>query len=709
MKHRQTLATTILLGLMSHAFADSLAANTTPEHIDVTGKTDVRSNATIGRIVVGRDEIVRYGDQNVVDVLRRLPGVTVDGSAGHGAQIRLRGLGDGYTQILINGEPVPPGFSVGSLSPEQIERIEVLRSATADQGTQAIAGSINFILRKAGGKPQRSLKLTAASIHGRGADYADANFGDKADKLAYGLGASLSHEYNVWPMKLDLSGSDPSGPLFRHTDKTETDPVDMLALTPRLSYQLGEGESLGFDSLLRWRRDSGGAFDRRQSTGTPPTYVANDLFIDTHSFQHRDRLNWTQRFGDATLEMKLGDSGATRHSVAHFLGYQINGSPANDEHVHSAARDGGWTLTGKWRRPLGEAHSLAFGWDGEWADRTENRVQTEVRFDGIAPDNIDEEYHSTVRRLALFGQDEWTLSDAWSGYAGLRWEGLSTTSAGNVMETVSQHSGTFSPVLQTVFKPSASDRLRLALARTYKAPTARELMPRRYVANDNTPLTPSWQGNPNLRPELSWGLDAAWEHDIGKAGMVSLSAYGRQINDVILPSVQYLNGAWMEVRSNSGRADVWGLESDARLNLKQRDATLPAVELHGNLGLNRSRLSALPGPDNRLNQQVPWSANLGADWHLADRLTLGGNYGAQGSAWAMVNAEQRNRAAAKHTLDLYGVWKWRKDAQLRLSVSDALDSRQVAESRYDGNGYHLYQRWEDAGRTAVRAMVEWKL
>lgn len=38
----------------------------------------------------------------------------------------MRGLGAGYTQILINGERAPAGFSMDSLAPDVIERIEVL-------------------------------------------------------------------------------------------------------------------------------------------------------------------------------------------------------------------------------------------------------------------------------------------------------------------------------------------------------------------------------------------------------------------------------------------------------------------------------------------------------------------------------------------------------------------------------------------------------
>ena len=90
-------------------------ASTTPnppqavDKIEVTTSQsgyDARQDDTATKIVVGAEEIKRYGDTQVLDVLKRLPGVTVLGNS-----IRLRGLGAGYTQILIDGDRPPPGFS----------------------------------------------------------------------------------------------------------------------------------------------------------------------------------------------------------------------------------------------------------------------------------------------------------------------------------------------------------------------------------------------------------------------------------------------------------------------------------------------------------------------------------------------------------------------------------------------------------------------
>ncbi|MEO6897868.1 MAG: Plug domain-containing protein, partial [Caldimonas sp.] len=81
------------------ARADQLAP------VEITGirPDDVqeRRQSTAAKIIIGRDEIDRFGDSTLGDVLKRLPGVTIQGRPGRGGAIRLRGLGNGYTQILL--------------------------------------------------------------------------------------------------------------------------------------------------------------------------------------------------------------------------------------------------------------------------------------------------------------------------------------------------------------------------------------------------------------------------------------------------------------------------------------------------------------------------------------------------------------------------------------------------------------------------------
>ena len=51
-----------------------------------------------------------YGDSLVSKILKRLPGVRSGGRTERGGGVRMRSMGGGYTQLLINGEHMPRGF-----------------------------------------------------------------------------------------------------------------------------------------------------------------------------------------------------------------------------------------------------------------------------------------------------------------------------------------------------------------------------------------------------------------------------------------------------------------------------------------------------------------------------------------------------------------------------------------------------------------------
>src|SRR5690349_3225739 len=148
----------------ANAPAGADAARLDPVQITGSRPDDVqeRRNSTTAKIVIGRDEIDKFGDSTLGDVLKRLPGVTIQGRPGRGGAIRLRGLGNGYTQILLDGERVPPGFSLDSISPDQIERIEILRAPTAETGARAIAGTINIVTRGGYAKRINDVRIAAA-------------------------------------------------------------------------------------------------------------------------------------------------------------------------------------------------------------------------------------------------------------------------------------------------------------------------------------------------------------------------------------------------------------------------------------------------------------------------------------------------------------------------------------------------------------------
>jgi outer membrane receptor protein involved in Fe transport len=220
-----------------------------------------------------------------------------------------------------------------------------------------------------------------------------------------------------------------------------------------------------------------------------------------------------------------------------------------------------------------------------------------------------------------------------------------------------------SPLLQSLYKWSATRRLRGALSRTYKTPSMPELIPRRYtIDNGNSQTNPDTQGNPRLRPERAWGLDAGLEQDIG-GGAWSASVYRRRIDDVNVPQLFEDHGRWVRAPANQGRADVWGVALDVKA------ALTPQWTVRANVARDWSKVAAVPGPDNRLARQAPRSAGAGVDYRWSEALTLGADMAWQGGGWARESALYAFDAASTRKLDVHA--SWRVDSATRFKLSGA--------------------------------------
>ena len=716
---RLPLFSSLLAVLLSLSAAQAAEPPSGVQRVEVQGQSAAEDRrASIGAtLVVGREDLLRQGDSNLADALRRVPGISVTTTQGRGAEIRMSGLGGGYTQLLLNGEPVPPGFSLESLSPDLIERVEVSRSPNVDQSAQAIAGSVNIVLRRVGRRPQSDVKLSGGRALQRPSAGVEGQYGDRDGHWAWGVGLGATMEDQVWPMHLDLRVTDAAGaPVQAYTtDKREYDRTESLNLTPRLSWSPDDSDSVSTDHLLRLRRSHFGALDRRESSlGDEPVFGRDDLRARIDAVLWRGRLGWTRKLADgAQLEAKLNGTYLRSLGEADFDGWGPQDQYLRDEHVHSLAIDQGYGAAGKYRQPIGEDHAVLLGWDGAYNQRDESRIQREREFEGGLPaENLDEVYRADVGRLALFAQDEWRIDDGWTASLGLRWEGLHTVSDGRgvVVDHVARTTSVFSPVLRSVWQlPDSQDQVRVGLGRTYKAPTPRDLLARRFVANENSPTTPDQQGNPDLRPELAWGLDASYEHPLGKAGLVSVSAYAKRIDDVILDQLILQEGSWVQRRANQGVARVWGLELEGRLDLRKRWSEAPPLELRGNLGWNESRVDAVPGPDNRLARQTPAVLNLGADYHPDGAWSAGGNFNLQAGGPVRLSATRWGRQPTKRLLDLYAQWKPDAANQWKLALNNLLHQDEVTGARVDAEGLSYRQAETLRTGTAVRLSWEHKL
>jgi len=142
----------------------AFAQDAAPQRIEITGSS-IKRIAVEGALPVqtlSKAQIEQSGATTAADLIASLPSMqgfvtsstSINGGGGGTQTASIHGIGDGYTLVLLNGRRVAP-FTTGStvnlanIPLSAVERVEILTDgASALYGSDAIAGVVNFVLKK---------------------------------------------------------------------------------------------------------------------------------------------------------------------------------------------------------------------------------------------------------------------------------------------------------------------------------------------------------------------------------------------------------------------------------------------------------------------------------------------------------------------------------------------------------------------------------
>lgn len=661
------------------------------EVIGVASDTERRRNSTAAKIVIGREEIERFGDSSVSEVLKRLPGVTSGGRPGRGGDVRMRGMGGGYTQLLVNGERMPPGFSLNDLPPDQVERIEVMRAPTAEYGARAVAGTINIVLKEALRLTLNELRLGVGVEDGSVSPNASWTHNNKlGDKITYTATLSLNQsrrrdEDDMRTRWYDRQSSDTV--LDQHETGFSVNKRDSLNLNGRLQLTLAEGESLSLMPFMTLSQGSNSAqhvLEQAPGGAIAQPYVGYISSGDGQYRMLRTNAQWQKRLGDATrIDLRGGVSQSNFTSNGIRREFDQAGLLTRTTDDQSSTDQNNWSLNGKISHQLLNEHSLVGGIELESNVRRQSRTTLQNGLPLLT--EFGDALSASSRRLAAYLQDEWSPTKQVSVYAGLRWEAIRTRSDSDSYP-VSNQSSVLTPLLHATWKPSQTsrDQWRSSLTRSYKAATLQDLIARpslsqRFPTGANEVSSPDRAGNPTLKPELATGLELAYEHYLGKGGLMSANLFYRRISDlmrnvVALEDVSWSSAQrWVSRPQNAGKASTVGLELEAKFRLDEMLDDAAPISVHSNLSFFNSRVEQVPGPNNRLEGQPRGTANLGADYRLRGLpVSLGASVNFTPGYQVQLSDIQSNTMGAKVVTDAFVLWFIRPGAQLRFSANNML-------------------------------------
>lgn len=142
------LAAAIALSVSS---AQVFALDETTDNKEITTQ-DIETIAVVGKTtntVVTPEELVRYQANDLSDIFRTVPSVTVGGSLGMVQKVYIRGMEDTLLNVTVDGAPQTGTLfhHIGrvSVDPELLQEVEVQAGAgEATSGFGAIGGAIRF-------------------------------------------------------------------------------------------------------------------------------------------------------------------------------------------------------------------------------------------------------------------------------------------------------------------------------------------------------------------------------------------------------------------------------------------------------------------------------------------------------------------------------------------------------------------------------------
>lgn len=682
MNARLTLVVLALQALP--AVAEDLRTLTEVTVTAAHGGLEEQQAAVTQKTIIERAEIEALGGLTVNEVIRKLPGISVGNHSGDGGPSgNARGMSRDAVQFLVDGERPSANAryaltTVGRMPAGEIERIEILRGASAEHGGTA-AVTVNLIMKKARpnapGTPSPNLRLAAGTRGDEANGQFSASLGGGDKRFSWSLPLSINHHGLPTDKKLDRQHATTG---VRDQWETEHDrgayTLDEFILAPRFTWRDAAGSFTLWPSAYHNR---GERTTRAQRFAYASPAAGSGLAADGGRREAEDSRITLLRLR-AEGEKKLR-SGTFSGRVAVFDGQRTTDT------------DRSWY----------DAAGLVTAAGNEGVRRDENELSSAVRLDravglGLLSIGLEQSWHRREERQRITGSTFWSSdheasAEQWTAWlqheapagdalmltGGLRGEFIALKA-----DNHTQHASQIAPSLAARYEIAPDLVLRTSIGAGIKAPKLDEISGLTvYATTANSPLEPDRAGNGALKAERNVNWEASLEKRLpGELGMIGANVYARRTRNFVERRTALEGIRWVERPYNEGSARHWGLELDAKVQTTALGWRGAALRSHLNLPHARVEDKRLDlTRDARELPRYQWT--LGIDQALpAWQMTAGFHFSLLGPTRTEIPGETTGTQRRKELLDVYLARRLAPHLNLRLDVQNLLraDTRRLS-------------------------------
>jgi iron complex outermembrane receptor protein len=552
------------------------------------GSIEERRDNSLAKRIINGQELTQYGDLNALEILKRTAGVSIPDPKQKGSS------GKGYTVVLIDGEEASPGSKrrgnpLEQISPDMIERIEVMTNGSAEYTAESMGGIVNIVLKKPKAQGLTTAKITGGAY---GTEVPMASLflqrEGKSGNLAYLFNLNAADNQEKYTSTTSKVGSD-----YEVRDNTIRN--QSLALGTKLIYSPNSKDKYTFDGSVT-KNENRSNTDTNSTTRLLNNYEKSHATMLWAAIKGEHHLSGTELL-DWKLKFHENDDNANSGAVQSLP--TANVSLQDDK---SSFRVLG--TEGSYSQVRGD-HFIKAG-----AELKGFTQHDEVLRD-VNGTNSGEQVSMHQTKGALYVQDEISFGESMVMTPGIRYENVANTYG------ATGHIAYFAPSLHMLFRLTPQDNLRASVAKTVKLPRLDQLSTSYDSTFERNDIRhPDTTGNANLTEEKALSYELRLEHFFEDKGIASIGSFYRTIDDKIegVTQLDSNTSRYVQSPSNVGQGTLWGIELEVKKSL---NSLVEGLGMYANATLQDSSVTnSTTGFKRPMKQTNDYFYNIGVDHTL---------------------------------------------------------------------------------------------